>query len=162
MDLGEHVEALRHALLTAASAGTEQMRETARLLAESIEPAIRLAMIDVLSAMAAEVTAAWDGGLVDVRVRGREPEVVVVPPPRSQPAGPPPGSGPPADDDGSMARISLRLPEQLKARAESAAAAEGLSMNAWLVRAVADALRQPWPGPPFGRGPHRFSGFARS
>jgi hypothetical protein len=47
-----------------------------------------------------------------------------------------------------MARISLRLPEQLKTRAEEAAAREGSSVNAWLVRAVTAALQSPSrPGP---------------
>jgi hypothetical protein len=159
MDLTEYVEALRSALTKAAAAGGEQARETARLLADTIEPAVRLAVLDALSAMAAEVTAALDGDLVDIRVRGREPEVVVVPaahePTESAPAED-------ASDDGSVARISLRLPEALKTRAEAAAALEGISLNAWLVRAVAAAVRGTSPGSPQGRGPRRYSGFARS
>ena len=63
-------------------------QETARLLADSMEPAVRLALIDALSAMAAEVTAALDGTLVDVRLRGRDPEVVVVPAAHEPPADP--------------------------------------------------------------------------
>jgi hypothetical protein len=157
MDLTDHVDALRGALTTAAAAGGERSRETARLLADTIEPAVRLALIDALSAMAAEVTAALDGPLVDIRVRGRDPEVVVVAP--AQPA------HSDVDDDGAegpAARISLRLPDALKSRAERAAAAAGLSMNAWLVRAVADELRGSGRVPPSGRGPRRYSGFARS
>jgi hypothetical protein len=160
MDLSDYVESLRASLVTAAAAGTEQARETARLLADSIEPAVRLAVTDALSAMAAEVTAAWDGGLVDIRMRGRDPEVVVVPAehePAEEPAVDDEG-----EDDGSVARISLRLPEGLKTRAEAAAAAAGISLNAWLVRAVSDALREPRPGSSSGRGPRRYSGFARS
>jgi hypothetical protein len=161
MDLTDYVEALRSSLTTAAAAGGEQARETARLLADTMEPAVRLAVIDALSAMAAEVTAALDGDLVDIRVRGRDPEVVVVPA-AGEPAA---GSAPPVDDpsdDGSVARISLRLPEALKARAEAASALDGVSLNAWLVRAVADAVRGSRPGPPHGRGPRHYSGFARS
>jgi hypothetical protein len=97
--------------------------------------------------------------MVDIRVRGREPEVVVVP-----------AEHPPADepheellaDDGSTARISLRLPDGLKSRAEAAAAASGSSLNTWLVRAVTAALREPAPSPSTGRGPRRYTGFARS
>jgi hypothetical protein len=159
MDLTDHVEALRAALTTAAAAGGEQARETARLLADTIEPAVRLTLIDALSAMATEVTAALDGPLVDIRVRGRDPEVVVVPA-VAEPVHPPVVDEP--DDDGPAARISLRLPDALKSRAEQAAAAAGLSMNAWLVRAVADALRGPGSTAPSGRGPRRYSGFARS
>jgi hypothetical protein len=164
MDLSDYVDALRRSLTTAAAAGTEQTQETARLLGDSIEPAVRLAMTDALSAMAAEITAAWDGGLVDIRLRGRDPEVVIVPAPDSEPE--PPAEDRAAeddpDDDGSMARISLRLPESVKARAEAAAAAAGISLNAWLVRAVAAGLREPTDPPRPGRGPRRYSGFARS
>src|SRR3954466_4437797 len=79
MDLSDYVDPLGSALTTAAAAGGEQARETARLLADTMEPAVRLAVIDALSALAAEVTAALDGALVDVRIRRGEPEVVVVP-----------------------------------------------------------------------------------
>jgi hypothetical protein len=164
MDLSDYVEALRGSLTTAAPAAGEQARETARLLADTMEPAVRLTVIDALSAMAAEVTAALDGDLVDIRVRGRDPEVVVVPAHHAEPEGPPeaePGEDDDADD-GSVARISLRLPDALKTRAERAAAGEGLSLNAWLVRAVAGGLREPRTPPPSGRGPRRYSGFARS
>ena len=132
----------------------------ARLLADTMEPAVRLAVIDALSAMAAEVTAALDGDVVDIRVRGRDPEVVVVHTEEHPPAEEPPAENEDADD-GSVARISLRLPEPLKTRAEAAAAATGLSLNAWLVRAVATGLRGP-ATPPTGRGGRRYSGFARS
>jgi hypothetical protein len=111
--------------------------------------------------MAAEVTAAWDGGLVDIRMRGRDPEVVVVPA-EHEPAEEPGFGDEPGDDDGTVARISLRLPENLKSRAESAAAAAGVSLNSWLVRAVSDALREGGSRPPSGRGPRRYTGFARS
>src|SRR3954467_10732907 len=78
MDLTAYVDALRNSLRTAAAAGGEQAQETARLLADAMEPAVRLAVLDALSAMAAEVTAALDGDVVEIRLRGREPEVVVV------------------------------------------------------------------------------------
>jgi len=159
LDLSEYVDALRAHLATAAAAGTEQTRENARLLADTLEPAVRLVVTDALTAMAAEVTAAWDGGLVDIRMRGRDPEVVVVPAPPAADAVPEPDPGP--DDDGALARISLRLPESLKSRAEAAAASAGTSLNTWLVRAVAAGLRTPEPPHP-GRGPRSWSGFARS
>jgi hypothetical protein len=89
--------------------------------------------------------------------------VVVVPAPHAEAAEPPaPGEDDDTDDDGSVARISLRLPDALKTRAERAAATEGLSLNAWLVRAVATGLREPRPSPTSGRGPRRYTGFARS
>jgi hypothetical protein len=164
MDLSDYVDALRGSLITAAAAGGAPAQETARLLADTMEPAVRLALIDALSAMAAEVTAALEGTLVDIRLRGRDPEVVVVPAVHERPAEPA-ATGDPVDepgDDRSTVRISLRLPDGLKTRAEAAAAAAGSSLNTWLVRAVASALRQPSPPPTSGRGPRRYTGFARS
>ena len=174
MDLTDYVEALRGSLTTAAAAGGPAAQETARLLADTMEPAVRLALIDALSAMAAEVTATLDGTVVDVRLRGRDPEVVVVPAvhePEPEPFGEPVDPADASADDGSMVRISLRLPEGLKGRAEAAAAAAGTSLNTWLARAVAGALQYPSaplpplppapPAPP-GRGPRRYTGFARS
>lgn len=172
MELTQYVEALRHDLLAAAAAGTEQTRETARLLAAALDPSARLCLVDALSALADEVTTVWDGGSVEIRMHGREPQVVVTaaasfPAP---PAPPPPPSLPRADgpaeddaEDGSTARITLRLPEALKNRAERAAATEGLSVNAWLVRAIATAVQpgdsRPTPQHRIGK---RMTGFARS
>lgn len=57
-----------------------------------------------------------------------------------------------------MGRINFRPPEQLKARIEAAAAQEGTSVNAWLVRvagaAVETGAKQPRPGRR-GHGPTR-------
>src|SRR5215217_9124598 len=103
MDLTDYVDALRGALTTAAAAGGPQARETARLLADTMEPAVRLAVIDALSAMAAEVTAALDGSLVDIRVRGRDPEVVVVRA-EHEPHEDPAPEEEPGEDDGTVAR----------------------------------------------------------
>ena len=160
MDLTEYVEALRRSLATAAAAGGDQARETARLLSDTMEPAVRLTVTDALAAMAAEVTAALDGAaMVDIRVRGREPEVVVVP--AEHPVADEPHEEPLADD-GSTARISLRLPDGLKSRAEAAATIAGMSLNTWLARAVTAALGERSSPPPSGRGPRRYTGFARS
>ena len=90
-----------------------------------------------MSDAAAEITTKLDGSSVEVRLRGRDAELVVTegaPPPTAAAA------PPPVAESGDMARITLRLPEALKEHAERAAADEGLSVNAWLVRAVAAAL----------------------
>jgi len=169
MDLTDYVDALRGSLTTAAAAGGAQAQETARLLADTMEPAVRLALIDALSAMAAEVTATLDGTSVDIRLRGRDPEVVVVPAVH-EPEPETVTEAAEGADEGSTVRISLRLPEGLKGRAEVAAATAGTSLNTWLVRAVAGAVHTPPPLPPLppvppvppGRGPRRYTGFARS
>ena len=51
-----------------------------------------------------------------------------------------------AAGEGATARINLRLPEQLKSQVEQSADREGLSINAWLVRAVAAAVDRGQPG----------------
>ncbi len=161
MDLAEYVDALRRHLTAAAGAGAEPVRETARVLAETLEPAVRLVLTDALAAMAAELTSRWDGGTVDIRIRGGGPEVVITP---AAPAAAPPAdaSGGPPEEDGAVSRISLRLPESLKSRAEAAAADAGLSLNSWLVRAVATGLSTPPPGAAGPSGTRRITGFAHS
>ncbi|MEE4418809.1 hypothetical protein [Streptomyces bugieae] len=151
MDLTPYVDNLRQELAVAADAGGDDARALAERLTTPLESAVRLTLLNALSAAMGEVTRELAPGSVDVRLRGLDPEFVVTAPPVSEPfreahepvaeptvATPPPPS---ADaDDGAMARINFRLPAHLKARVEGAAAVEGLSVNAWLVRAVSTAL----------------------
>ena len=105
MDLSPYVESLRRDLTSAAAAGTEETRRTAELLANALDSAVRLTILDALTAATADVTEALNGVTVDVRMHGREPRVVVTqhePEPAEAPA-------PPPDEDGT-ARITLRLP----------------------------------------------------
>lgn len=160
MDLSKYVDALRSDVTTAAAVGGPQVARAAELVADAIDPAFRLVLLDVLTDAANDLTAALDGPTVDVRLRGREPELVV-----SHPAlEPAPAATAPTEDEGT-ARLTLRLPETLKGRAETAAAAEGLSVNNWLVRAVVRAL-EPTPstfgGTGFPSGPRRITGFGKA
>jgi hypothetical protein len=110
-------------------------------------------------------------GSVELRLRGRDPEFVVTPPPADPSAddlAEDPDDRPPAfpeGDEGAMSRINLRMPDHLKARIEQAAASEGLSVNAWLVRAAAAALERTGPSRRRERrasqGAQRFTGWAR-
>jgi len=147
MDLTPYVSNLRHELAVAADAGGDDARALAERLTAPLESAVRLVLLDALSAAAAEITRDLAPGSVDLRLRGREPSFVVTPPPAEHPFGEP---GPPAADvpppvtpegeEGAAARISFRLTEHLKGRIEGAAAQAGLSVNAWLVRAASAAL----------------------
>jgi hypothetical protein len=118
-----------------------------------------------LSAAADEITRDLAPGSVEVKLHGREPGFLVTPPPAEPgPAAPVPVAAPPADDEGSMTRINLRLGDQLKGRIEEAAARDGLSVNAWLVRAAGTALQGPSPSTASihgARGPQRFTGWVR-
>nr|CUX96959.1 TmcL [Streptomyces chromofuscus] len=147
MDLTPYVDTLRRELAVAAEAGGDEARELAERLTAPLESATRLAMLNVLSAATDEITRELAPGSVDVRLRGLDPDFVVTPPPAdSAPAAPAAPAEPfkasaPADgDEGGTARVNLRLPAHLKTRAEEAANREGLSVNAWLVRAVSSAV----------------------
>jgi hypothetical protein len=159
MDLTPYVDSLRRDLLAAAAAGTDETRRTADLLAAALDPAVRLAILDALSAAMADVTAALPGVTVELRMHGREPRVAVdaVEP---EPAAPVPAT---EESDGT-ARVTLRLPESVKARAEEAAGRDGVSVNSWLVRAVVQALDAARPGssrPGSSRPGRRITGYAR-
>jgi hypothetical protein len=141
MDVTSYVTALREDLIAAAAAGDEQTQRTAALLATAIEPAARLAVMNALADLAAEVTEALDGErVVEVRLDGRQVRVAVNEPPRSHASDDPPPVPPPMDA-GDISRITLRLMEQIKSRAEQAANAQGMSLNAWIAQAVQGALR---------------------
>ena len=151
MDLTRYVDDLRRELAVAAAAGGDDARALAERLTAPLESAVRLMLLDALSAAADEVTRELAPAAVELRLRSGEPEFVITAPPdepvetmepTTVPAAPPPEA-----DDGATARINLRLPEQLKAGVEQAAAAERLSVNAWMVRAAAAAL-----APDDGRG----------
>jgi hypothetical protein len=144
MDLTPFVEQLRRDLTAAADAGTEQVRAAAGQLMVALDPAARIVLLDALVSAADELTTSSDV-VVDVRLRGREVELTlhhVVSPEATAPAppAPPVAPAPPIDLDEGTARVSLRLPETLKTRAEDAASNEGISLNTWLVRAVGIAL----------------------
>jgi hypothetical protein len=172
MDLQPYVEALQADLASAAAAGTPEAQSTANLLAVALEPAVRLCLLDALSAMAAEITDQSGTTQVELRMRGREPEVVVAtadPAPFAPPVEPPAPTGASSssassddEEDRGTARLTLRMPDQMKVGAEQRAAAEGLSLNAWLVRVIATALRPTAarPAQSYDRG-RRLTGFAR-
>ncbi|MCM3923757.1 toxin-antitoxin system HicB family antitoxin [Frankia sp. AiPs1] len=167
MDLAPYVEDLRRELAVAAQAGGADALAWAERLVGPLESAIRLALLEALSAAADEISRELAPGSVDVRLRGRDADFVVTPPPTPLPtandvtdgatwsAGVVParagisggagigggaGAGAAEGDEGRTSRLTLRVPEQLKPRIDEAADREGLSVNAWLVRAVGAAL----------------------
>jgi hypothetical protein len=144
MELSPFVERLRRDLSDAAAAGGPEAQAAAERLALALDPATRMMLLEALSQAAAEITGELDHDAVDVRMSGREPEFVVthVEPsgPPAPPAPPEPPAAPEPPEDDSQSRITLRLPESVKVRAEESANAIGQSLNAWLVDAVRDAL----------------------
>jgi hypothetical protein len=141
MDLTPYVDTVRRELALAADAGGDESRALAERLTAPLESAIRLTLLDALSAAADEITRELAPGSAELRLRGGEPEFVVTPAPSDEPvADVSPAATSPAADEGAMTRINLRMPEQLKAGIEQAAGGERLSVNAWLVRVIAAAL----------------------
>ncbi|MBA2465160.1 MAG: toxin-antitoxin system HicB family antitoxin [Nocardioidaceae bacterium] len=157
MDITPYVEGLRHDLAAAAEAGGPEARAAAERLALALDPAVRLALMDVLSQAAAEITSELPAGSVEVRLRGREPQLVVdvptmpmhqpdlstppAPPAPPRPGGPEDVSGDPGEDD-NVARITLRIPESVKYKAEELAAKGGHSLNSWIVNVVRAATSE--------------------
>jgi len=154
MELEPYVLDLQRHLSVAADAGGDASREIAERLTAPLEAATRLVLLEALSAAASEITRELAPGSVDVRLRGRDPEFVVAAaehPEWADVASAPSAAPAPASvddiDDAATSRTTLRLPDQLKARVDEAAAAEGVSVNAWLVRAIAAALEAPKQAP---------------
>ena len=178
MELTRYVEELKQQLVATAEIGGDDARSLADRLVPHLDGMVRLVLLDALSAAADEITTELAPGSVSVRLRGREPEFDVVAPPEAMtshdvtsssttsPAGTAARREPLVEgDDGEISRITLRLPEHLKTQLEQAATTDRLSVNAWLVRAVADALdhHTPGPGPTTASpvGGQRLTGWAR-
>jgi hypothetical protein len=164
MDINPFIDTLRQDLAVAADAGGDEARALSERLTAPLETAARLVLLEALAQAAEEISLELAPGSVEVRLRGRDPEFVVSAPE----AGPAPPTtaamAPPVpnDDDGGTARLNLRLPESLKQSIEAAASAEGLSLNAWLVRAAAAALASDAvPRPSSPAAGQRFTGWAR-
>lgn len=136
MDITALIDDLSQDLSRAAEVGGEDVRAAAERLLRALDPALRLTLMDALSQAAGEIRDALPGVAIDVRMVGREPVFVIEAP---RPSAPPPDDPIETDDGEPTARITLRLPEALKARAEALAARRGQSLNTWLVAAARTA-----------------------
>src|SRR5215211_1680565 len=161
MDLSPYLESVRGGVAQASALADEHTQHIAERLGTAIEASTRLALIEALSDAAGTISAELAPSSVELRMVGQEPEFVVsVQTAEAEPTLllPDPEPGEEADtespDDEPVARITLRLPQSVKARVDEMASAEGISTNAWLIRAVMDALadrsgpRRPWPQAP--------------
>jgi hypothetical protein len=146
VQLERFIDALEAELASLAAIGDEESQAAAARLSGALRSAAGLRFLDVLSEAALELPS----GHVEVRLAGQEPSLVYVESPEAAPA--------PAVEDGLSSRITLRLPEQLKGSIEAAAAREGVSVNAWLVRALARSVSSP----PRRQSGNRLTGFGKS
>jgi hypothetical protein len=128
MQIDGYVQALREDLARIAAVGDESTARAAELLAVALESALGRRLLEALGEAALELSGQLDDGRVEVRFAGGDPELVLV---RDEAV-----AEPEPADEAFTARITLRLPESLKARLEAAAAREGVSVNTWLVQAL--------------------------
>jgi Arc-like DNA binding domain len=165
MDLSPYIESVRLGVVNASSLADEQTQHVAQRLGTAIESSTRLALIQALSDAAGTISAELAPSSVELRMVGNDPDFVVslhtaeaeptllLPEPESGDEGTDEAPTPEAEDE-PVARFTLRLPQSVKARVDEMASSEGISTNAWLIRAVMDALsdrsgkRQEWPVPP--------------
>jgi len=152
MQIDGYVQALREDLARVAAVGDESTARAAELLAVALESALGRRLIEALGEAALELNGQLDGGRVEVRFAGSDPELVYV---RDEEA------VPDQVDEALTARITLRLPESLKARLETAAAREGVSVNTWLVQVLSRA-GEPRPSSGSGSSRRRLTGYGRS
>ena len=150
MQIDGHIQALREELGRVAALGDDATTRAAELLSVALEASFSRQLQDVLAEAALELNAQLDSGHVEIRIAGRDPELVLV---RED------GSAPEPVDEAFAARITLRLPESLKQRIESAASREGASVNTWLVQALQRSLE---PHRSISSGRHRLTGYGRS
>jgi len=149
--MAHHLHAIQEDLAAAAALATDEATaEAARRLSQALGSSLHLRLLDIVSEAAADLSAAVPGR-IEVRLAGRDPELVyVADEAESAPA-------PVAGEDALSARITLRLPDALKLQIEVAASGESLSVNSWIIRALARGLdsRPNRPG-------RRLTGYAQS
>jgi hypothetical protein len=177
MDLRPYIDEIHRQLESAAETGGEDARVLAEKLVAPLDAAVRLSLLDAVTAAAQEITCELAPGSVEVRLRGRNVEFVVTTPTEPE-GGPASESEPPVDwsapgvavgltvgDERGVSRINVRMPEHLKVRVDHAAAEEGLSVNTWLVRAAAAAVERADPARRIDKrgqgGSNRFTGWSR-
>ena len=150
MNVAAYVEALQQDLANVAGFGDEAISEAARRISAALESSLRLRLMDALGEAAAELTNQLPDGHVEVRVTGREPELVYVPDP---------GAPPPSGLEDLSARITLLLPETLKAIVDAAAQEAGVSANTWLLQQI---HRSADPSKRRQQGGRRMTGYGQS
>jgi hypothetical protein len=133
------VDGLRSDVISVGELGDDTVAEVADRIAEVLGRSIPSRILDLLSEVAAEVSAELPDGRLEIRVAGDDVDLAYVddaPARADSPAGAGAGDGDGERDRDMSARITLRLSESLKARVEEGAAREGISVNAFIVRTL--------------------------
>lgn len=151
METARFIAALERDLSAVAAVGDEETAAAAERLIQALRGSAGMRLMETLGEAALEISDQLPEGHVEVRLAGPDPELVYVGAEPAEPADVP-------AEDGLAARITLRLYESLKRELEAAAAREGMSLNAWLVRALSRSVASP---PPRSRG-NRLTGYGRN
>ena len=151
MRISAAVESLAADLAALGALGDDATADAARRLAGAMQGPITARLLEMVGQLAAELGTSMADDRVEVRLVGGEVHLVVE---ADRPTGPAEAE-PEGDAD---ARITLRLSAQLKAKLEAASAREGVSVNAYIVRALSQQARSDWGS----KGRHRLSGYGRS
>ena len=149
MNVAAFVEALQQDLAAVAAMGDEATAEAARRISAALEPSLRLRLMDVLGEAAVELTSQLPDGHIEVRLAGGDPELIYV----EERGGPVP-----TGEDSLSARVTLRLPETLKAVIDAAAQEAGVSANTWLLQQISRSTGSKRRGP----GGRRMTGYGQS
>lgn len=153
MEMAHHIHAIQEDLAAAASLSSDEATvDAGRRLTQALGSSLHLRLLDVVSEAALALSGSVPGR-IEVRLAGRDPELVYIEEEEAEHA------QTPSADDAFSARITLRLPEGLKAQLEVAANLEGTSVNAWIVRALQRGLEPRTRSVRTGR---RLSGYADS
>lgn len=125
MKMSSFLEKLSLDLKALGKLGGPELEGAVSRLIPALEPVLRTRLLELLTEVAQEVKEQLPGGRIEARINGAEIEFVFLQednPPRETPTD-------------LNARITLRLPEDLKSRIEQAATSEGISLNSWLLKA---------------------------
>jgi hypothetical protein len=150
METARFVDKLERDLASVAVLGGDEVAEAAERLVQALRGSAGLRLMEMLGEAALEISAQLPEGHIEVRLVGSDPQLVYVPAEPAEPA-------PAPEEDGLAARITLRVYESLKRELEAAAAREGMSLNAWLVRALSRSVASP----PRRTG-NRLTGYAKN
>lgn len=155
MNLNSYTSALQADLSAAAALGDDHTRQVAEALGRTAEASARLMLITALSDFASDISeelgdrsvhVRLDGVAVHAEVRHEQLEASEI----IDEAGHHPGATADGTSDdyptmdevtGEVRRVTLRMVEHVKERAEAAANNNGMSLNSWLSQAVQGALR---------------------
>lgn len=125
MKMSSFIEKLSLDLGALGKLGGPDLEMAVSRLIPALEPVLRTRLLEVLAEVSQELRESFPGGHIEARINGEEIEFVFL------------------QDESTLretpaelnARITLRLPEDLKSRIEHAATSEGISLNSWLLKA---------------------------